>query len=113
MTEKKDNTEFMSCLQEVESMFFRACEVADTEEVDELANKLNDFTSAEFTAYKNGDVLLALCGFLSTYSDWLAEEANMSPRAAMMLLQVGMQRAHIAAHSGDDDEIAEYSESIH
>lgn len=94
MTAKTD--EFAESLAEAESMFFRAVDVSDVESVDECCQSIQNFFAEKFVSHQNADVLLALCGFLATFADFIAEESGTAPRTVLMMLQVGMQRAHLA-----------------
>ena len=90
------NEEFMNTISEAEAMFYSACENADEEAVDEIAHEITDFFSEKFSEFRNADVLLAICGFLASYCEFMAGEANTDNRTALMVLQVGMQRALFA-----------------
>lgn len=98
---KKDE-EFVSAVAEAEKMFFSAVENSDEQAVDQCAASMMQIFSDEFHQYKNADVLLALCGFLVSFCDFIAEEANLDKRTAMMVLQVGMQRAQFATDCPED-----------
>jgi hypothetical protein len=98
MTAKAEETtaEFAESLAEAESMFFRAVDVSNVESVDECCQSMQNFFAEKFVTHKNADVLLALCGFLATFADFIAEESGAPSRTVLMMLQVGMQRAHMA-----------------
>lgn len=96
MSDEKKPDPFLTSLSEAESMFFRAVEAADVEAVDGIATDITDFFADKFSENKNADVMLALCGFLASYCEFVATESNTESRVAMMLLQVGMQRAAMA-----------------
>lgn len=88
---------FADALAEAESMFFRAIDASDANEVSQAADQIMNFFAEKLVDFKNADVLLALCGFLASFAEFMAHESDTSSRAALMVLQVGMQRAHMAS----------------
>ncbi len=95
--EAKDATGFAEALAEAESMFFRAIDASDAKEVSQAAEQIMNFFAEQLANYTNADVLLALCGFLASFAEFIAQESDTDPRSALMVLQVGMQRAHMAS----------------
>lgn len=101
MTDKRPE-EIIATMQETEEMWLALCNEVDEERVDMLVQALVEQYALVMEGEENADVIMALVGFISSQALHLSQDSGINIEAAMVLLQVGMQRgvqAHLAVQA--------------
>jgi cystathionine beta-lyase family protein involved in aluminum resistance len=101
MTDRRPE-EIIATMQETEEMWFAICNNVNEERVDMLVQSLVEQYTLVMSGEENADVIMALIGFISSQVLHLSQDSGVNIEAAMVLLQVGMQRgvqAHLAVQA--------------
>jgi len=88
-----------STMAETETMWLHVCSNVDEERVEWLINAMIEQHALVMEGESNANAVMGLVGFLARQVIALHEDGEMSMEAAMVLIQIGMQRgvqAHIA-----------------
>jgi len=97
--EEKQMHEIAQTMAETETMWLKICGAVDEERVEWLVNAMIEQHALVMEGENNANAVMSLVGFISRQVIAMHEDGGISMEAAMVLLQIGMQRgvqAHIA-----------------